>query len=96
MRQLPDSDTSVPYYTPPVLPPPAYGAPQVTMVPGGPQPGGVPGAAAVLPPDVSPEDAEAIRAAMAEMAAEDASRMQAIYDAERLRRVRSDFEWKES
>jgi guanylate kinase len=27
---------------------------------------------------------------------EDSSRMQAIYDAERLRRTRSDFEWKES
>lgn len=75
VRQLPDSDSNAPYYTPPVLPPPAYGAPAV-LAPGA-VPGGAPAPAPapVLPPDVSVEDAEAIRAAMAEMAQEDAARL---------------------
>jgi hypothetical protein len=78
VRQLPDASTV--YYTPPVVPqrPPAYGAPPVVAGsgPAGP-PAHHPGGAAAGPmigPDVSAEDAEAIRAAMAEMEAEDASR----------------------
>ncbi|GBF99783.1 hypothetical protein Rsub_12223 [Raphidocelis subcapitata] len=87
VRQLPDSD-GVPYYTPPELSPQpqpyqqqqpqAYGAPPA-MAPGAAY--AVPGAGYAVPggggpligPDVSAEDAAAIRAAMAEMEAEAAA-----------------------
>lgn len=88
VRQLPDSD-GVPYYTPPALPPQpqpyqtqqqpqVYGAPP-TMAPGAAY--AVPGAGYAVPgagrpligPDVSAEDAAAIRAAMEEMEAEAAA-----------------------
>jgi hypothetical protein len=69
VRQLPDSDTATPYYTPPVLLPraPAYGAPAV-------QPAGQPPAQPIIGPDVSAEDAEAIRAAILEMEGDEAGR----------------------
>jgi nicotinate-nucleotide--dimethylbenzimidazole phosphoribosyltransferase len=72
-RLLPPDDAGAPYYTPPVLP---YGAPPVVApgtAPGaaqGPYPAAPPGAGPLIGPDVSAEDAAAIRAAVAEMEAE--------------------------
>ncbi|KAI8464658.1 MAG: hypothetical protein J3K34DRAFT_526031 [Monoraphidium minutum] len=83
-RLLPPDGEGAPYYTPPALPPrppPAYGAPPVmgagaTFPPPG--PAGAPASAGpLIGPDVSAEDAEAIRAVVAEMEAEEASRQMA-------------------